>query len=71
MEQVLITRDAAAISLCKWDFGAVMGLCRGPITVPENPYPISSSVPLSSSLHFSTAHTTAFLPPCTLPHTLH
>lgn len=67
----LITGDAAAIPLCQWDFGEVMGLCRDPITVPENHYPISSSVLLSSSLHFSIAHTTAFFPPCTLPRMLH
>ena len=67
--QVLITRDSAAIPLWKWDFGAVMRLRRDPITVPENHYPISSSVLLISSLHFSIAHTTAFLPSCTLPHT--
>lgn len=34
--QVLITHNSAAIPLWKWDFGAVMRLCRGPITVPEN-----------------------------------
>lgn len=46
-----------------------MGLCREPITLPENRYPISSSVLLIRSLHFSRAHTTAFLPSCTLVHT--
>lgn len=67
--QVLITGDLAAISLWKWDFSAVMRLCREPITLPENHYPISSSVLLIRSLHFSRACTIAFLPSCTLVHT--
>lgn len=67
--QFLITGDLVTIPLWKWDFSAVMRLCREPITLPENRYPISSSVLLIRSMHFSRAHTTAFLPSCTLVHT--
>lgn len=68
--RVLITGDSAAIPLWKRDFGAVTRLCSDPITVPENRYPISSSVLPISSLHFNTAHTTVFLLSCTLVCTL-
>lgn len=64
--QVLITGNSAAIPCWNQNFGAVTRLSRDPITVPENHYPISSSVLLTSSLRLSTAHTTAFLPSCTL-----
>jgi len=66
METSAHRQGSAALPRWKRELGAVLRLRRGPIAVPENHHPISSSLLLTGGVRFSTARTAALLPPCAL-----